>query len=154
VPASPEAVALAVAAAEGADDRRAVDPVILDVADLLAIADLFLVCSATNERQVGAIVDGIEERLHRDGRRPLRREGTPSSGWMLLDYGDLICHVLHEEQRDFYALERLWADVPRRDPLTGEILPIGTRATGSPTTSASVGSARRDAAGDTGSDRP
>jgi len=104
VPASDEAVALAVAAAEGADDRRALDPVVLDVSDLLAIADLFLVVSATNERQVGAICEGIEERLHRDGRRPLRRDGTPSSGWMLLDYGDLVCHVLHEEQRGFYAL--------------------------------------------------
>jgi ribosome-associated protein len=122
VPASDEAVALAVVAAAAADDRRAEDPVVLEVADVLVVADLFLVVSANNERQVGAIAAAIEERLHAEGRRPLRREGVPSSGWMLLDYGDLVCHVLHDEQRGFYALERVWADVPRRDPLTGAVL--------------------------------
>jgi len=122
VPASQEAVDLSVVAAAAAEDRKAEDPVILEVADVLVVADLFLVVSASNERQIGAIVAGIEERLHVEGRRPLRREGTPTSGWMLLDYGDLVCHVLHSEQRDFYALERVWADVPRRDPLSGVVL--------------------------------
>lgn len=122
MPASQEAVELAVVAASAAEDRKAEDPVILEVADVLVVADLFLVLSASNERQIGAIIAGIEERLHVEGRRVLRREGTPSSGWMLLDYGDLVCHVLHTEQRDFYALERVWADVPQRDPLNGHVL--------------------------------
>jgi len=122
VPASEEAVALGVAAAAAADERSATDAVLLEVADVLVVADLFLVVSVSNERQLGAVAQGIEEGLHGHGRRPLRREGVPSSGWMLLDFGDLVCHVLHTEQREFYALERLWADVPHRDPLTGTVL--------------------------------
>jgi ribosome-associated protein len=122
VPASDEAVALAVAAAAAADERSARDIVLLEVADVLVVADLFVVASATNERQVAAITAAIEERLHTEGRRVLRREGTPSSGWMLLDYGDVVCHVMHEEQRSHYALERLWADVPQRDASSGAVL--------------------------------
>jgi ribosome-associated protein len=122
VPASEEAVALAVAAAAAGDERSAQDIVLLEVADVLVVADVFAVFSATNERQVAAIAAAIEERLHAEGRRVLRREGTPASGWMLLDYGDVICHIMHEEQRSHYALERLWADVPRRDALSGAVL--------------------------------
>jgi ribosome-associated protein len=122
VPASDEAVALGVAAAAAADERSATDPVLLEVADVLVVADLFLVVSVSNERQLGAVARGIEDALHLLGRRALRREGLPSSGWMLIDFGDLVCHVLHTDQRDFYALERLWADVPHRDPLTGAVL--------------------------------
>jgi ribosome-associated protein len=122
VPASDEAVALAVAAAAAAEERSARDIALLEVADVLVVADLFVVVSATNERQVAAITAAIEERLHNEGRKVLRREGTPSSGWMLLDYGDVICHIMHEEQRAHYALERLWADVPQRDAITGAVL--------------------------------
>jgi ribosome-associated protein len=122
VPASEEAVALAVLAAAAAEDRSATDAAVLEVADVLVIADLFLVVSVSNERQLGAVASAIEEALHAEGRRPLRREGVPSSGWVLIDFGDLVCHVLHVEQRDFYALERLWADVPHRDPRTGAVL--------------------------------
>jgi len=122
VPASDEAVALGVAAAAAADERSATDAVLLEVADVLVVADLFLVVSVSNERQLGAVAQGIEDALHAHGRRPLRREGVPSSGWMLIDFGDLVCHVLHTEQREFYALERLWADVPHRDVLTGDVL--------------------------------
>jgi len=122
VPASDEAVVLAVAAAAAADERSARDIALLEVADVLVVADLFVVASATNERQVAAITSAIEDRLHAEGRKVLRREGTPSSGWMLLDYGDVVCHVMHEEQRDHYALERLWADVPQRDAATGAVL--------------------------------
>jgi ribosome-associated protein len=122
VPASDEAVALGVAAAAAADGRSATDPVLLEVADVLVVADLFLVVSVSNERQLGAVAQGIEEALHGLGRKPLRREGVSSSGWVLLDFGDLVCHVLHTEQREFYALERLWSDVPHRDPLTGLVL--------------------------------
>jgi len=122
VPASEEAVTLGVAAAAAADERSATDVVLLEVADVLVVADLFLVASVSNERQLGAVTRAIEEALHAHGRRVLRREGVASSGWVLLDFGDLVCHVLHEEQRAFYALERLWADVPHRDPATGAVL--------------------------------
>ena len=122
MPASDEAVALGVAAAAAADERSATDAVLLEVADVLVVADLFLVVSVSNERQLGAVAQGIEEALHAHGRRPLRREGVPSSGWMLIDFGDLVCHVLHAEQREFYALERLWADVPHRDVATGAVI--------------------------------
>ena len=122
MPASEEAVALGVAAAAAADERSATDMVLLEVADVLVVADLFLVASVSNERQLGAVAQAIEAALHTHGRKVLRREGTPSSGWLLLDFGDLVCHVLHTEQREFYALERLWADVPHRDPATGAVL--------------------------------
>jgi ribosome-associated protein len=122
VPASEEAIGLALAAAAAADERKGTSPLILEVADVLVIADVFLVVGASNERQVAAIAAGIEERLHTEGRRVLRREGAPSTGWVLLDFGDLICHVMHDEQREFFALERLWADVPQRDALTGAVL--------------------------------
>jgi ribosome-associated protein len=122
VPATDEAVALAVTAADAADDKKATDLTILDVADLIAIVDVFLLVSASSDRQLKAIAESIQERLRTQGRKPLRREGTPAAGWVLLDYGDLVCHLFSTEQRDFYALERLWADVPRRDPRTGAAL--------------------------------
>ena len=127
MPASDEAVALAVEAAAAAADRLATDPVVLEVADVLIVADLFLVVTAGNERQLGAVVDAVDQRLSAGGREPLRREGVPSSGWVLLDYGDLVCHVMLPEARETYALERIWGDVPRRDPATGERLPDAPR---------------------------
>lgn len=127
MPATDEAVALAVAAADAADDKKASDLTILDVADILAVVDVFLLVTASSDRQLKAVAESIEERLRAQDRRPLRREGTPSSGWVLLDFGDVVCHLFSAEQRDFYALERLWADVPRRDPLTGEPL-VAARA--------------------------
>jgi ribosome-associated protein len=123
VPATDEAVALAVTAADAADDRKATDLAILEVADILAVVDLFLLATASSDRQLKAVADRIEERLHEDhDREVLRREGTPGSGWMLLDFGDVVCQLFAEEQRDYYALDRLWADVPRRDVRTGERL--------------------------------
>lgn len=119
MPATDEAVALAVTAADAADDVKATDLTILDVADLLALVDVFLLATAFSDRQLKAMAERIEDRLRESGRKPLRREGTPGSGWVLLDYGDLVCHLFSAEQRDFYSLERLWADVPRRDVLTG-----------------------------------
>ena len=120
MPASDEAVAAAVDAAAAAADRLATDPVLLEVADVLVVADLFLVVTAGNERQLGAVVDAVDERLSGAGREPLRREGVLSSGWVLLDYGDLVCHVMLPEARERYALERIWGDVPHRDPMTGD----------------------------------
>jgi len=120
VPATDDAVQLAIAAADAAADVKAQDVSLLDVSDLLVIVDLFLLATAGSDRQLKAVGDRIEERLREQDRRPLRREGTPEAGWVLLDYGDLVCHLFLEEQRGLYALERLWADVPRRDITTGE----------------------------------
>jgi ribosome-associated protein len=131
VPATDEAVALAVTAADAADDVKATDLTILDVADLLSLVDVFLLATASSDRQLKAMSERIEHRLREIDRKPLRREGTPASGWVLLDFGDLVCHLFSAEQRDFYSLERLWADVPRRDTSTGAPLPPGQR-TGAP----------------------
>lgn len=122
MPATDEAVTLAIHAADAADDVKATDLTIMDLADLLALVDVFLLATAASDRQLKAMGEKIEERLREDGRKPLRREGTAESGWMLLDYGDLVCHLFSAEQRGFYSLERLWADVPRRDVLTGELV--------------------------------
>lgn len=100
-------------AAKGADDKLGTDIVALDVSSTLYITDAFLIVSAENERQVGAIVDGVEEALLKQaGRKPLRREGRGTGDWVLLDYGDIVVHVFSTEQREYYALERLWKDVP------------------------------------------
>jgi ribosome-associated protein len=131
VPATDEAVALAVSAADAADDVKATDLTILDVADLLALVDVFLLATAASDRQLKAMAERIEDRLREFDRKPLRREGTPASGWVLLDFGDLVCHLFSAEQRDFYSLERLWADVPRRDVLTGAPLSPVSRAAAS-----------------------
>lgn len=123
MPATDEAVQLAVAACDAADDKKAEDLTILEVADLLGIVDLFVLASTGSDRQLKAVIGSIEQRLREDhDRKPLRREGVPESGWVLLDYGDIVCHVFTREQRGIYALERLWADVPRRDVATGEAL--------------------------------
>lgn len=122
MPAHPEAVDLALAAVAGAEDRKATDLVVLDVADLMAVVDVFVLATTRNERQLKAAVDSIEEQVReRLDRRPRRREGTPASGWFLLDYGDVVCHVFDDDRRAFYDLDRLWADVPQRDPHTGEV---------------------------------
>jgi ribosome-associated protein len=86
--------------------------VALDVSERLALADVFLIASAPSERQVNAIVDGIEEELSKQDLRPVRREGRAGGRWVLLDYSDIVIHVQHEEDRVFYALERLWKDCP------------------------------------------
>lgn len=123
MPAQTDAVELAVLAAAGADDKKATDLALLDVADILAVVDVFLLASTRNERQLKAAAESIEEKVREQlDRRPLRREGTPASGWYLLDYGDVVCHVFDREQREFYDLDRLWADVPRLDPESGSLM--------------------------------
>jgi ribosome-associated protein len=99
----------AVAAADG---RKAVDLKVLQLAKVSDFTDYFLLCSGTNERQVQAIADAVEETLRADGARPLHVEGYNRGQWVLLDYGDLVVHVFEEQTRSFYALERLWADAP------------------------------------------
>ena len=103
---------LAVAAAEAAAEKLADDIVAFDVSDQLVITDAFVLCSAPNDRQVKAIVDGIEERLRELDAKPIRREGEREGRWVLLDYGDVVVHVQHADDRQFYALERLWKDCP------------------------------------------
>ncbi|WP_049575806.1 ribosome silencing factor [Streptomyces sp. SBT349] len=100
-------------AAQAAADKLAHDIIAYDVSDVLAITDAFLLASAPNDRQVKAIVDGIEERLLTElGAKPVRREGERDGRWVLLDYVDIVVHVQHAEERVFYALERLWKDCP------------------------------------------
>jgi ribosome-associated protein len=112
VTASPEATALAIAAAEAASDKLADDIMAIDVSDHVVITDVFLLCSAGNERQVKAVVDAVEERLHGMGSKPLRREGEAEGRWVLLDFGDIVVHVQLAEERIHYAIERLWKDCP------------------------------------------
>jgi len=103
---------LAITAAAAAAAKKAQDILVLELGDLIGITDFFVIASATNDRQLGTLVDEVERRLKLDGRRPLRREGTKDTGWMLLDYGDVVVHAFTTEQRDFYNLERLWSDAP------------------------------------------
>ena len=115
MPASERAIELALTAAQAAADKKANDIVILDVADQLVITDAFLLAAAPNERQVLAIVDAIEEQLAKlpEKAKPVRREGERAGRWVLLDYVDIVVHVQHAEEREFYALDRLWKDCPR-----------------------------------------
>jgi len=113
VAATSEARNLAVAAAHAAADKLASDVVVLDVSEQLVITDAFVIASAANERQVGAIVDNVEEKLRLDGHKPVRREGAREGRWVLLDYVDVVVHVQHADERSFYGLERLWKDCPR-----------------------------------------
>ena len=112
MPASPDAIALAVAAAEAASEKLADDILAIDVSGQLVITDVFVLCSAQNDRQVKAVVDGVEERLLTLGAKPLRREGERENRWVLLDYGDVVVHVQLAEERIHYAIERLWKDCP------------------------------------------
>src|ERR1700745_4446054 len=100
-------------AAEAAAEKLATDIIAYDVSEQLVITDVFLLCSAANDRQVKAIVEEIEERLRKAGARPVRREGEREGRWVLLDYLDLVIHIQHAAERTYYALERLWKDCPR-----------------------------------------
>jgi len=110
--ASDRAVELVQAAAAAADAKQAEDVVALDVSELLPFADAFLIVSGRNERLVEAIAEGIEEALAPLGAKALRREGRGEGRWILLDFGDLVVHVFHDEERTSYSLERLWRDCP------------------------------------------
>jgi ribosome-associated protein len=112
VTATDRAVELAITAARAASDLKADEIIALDVSEQLVLTDVFLIASGTNERQVSAIVDAIEEALHRAGVKALRREGKSEGRWVLLDFGDIVVHVQHAEDRVYYALERLWKDCP------------------------------------------
>lgn len=103
-------------AAAAAEEKMATEILGLDVQERLGITDAFLICSAPSQRQIGAVVEEIELRLKQDhGSVPLRREGRDSGTWVLLDYGHMVIHVQHEQERVLYGLDRLYADVPRLD---------------------------------------
>jgi len=104
-------------AARAADAKKAEDLVGLDVSGPLPLTDAFLLATGDNERNVVAIASAVEDSLIEAGAKPLRREGRGEGRWALLDFGDIVVHVFHQEDRQFYALERLWKDCP--------VLPLG-----------------------------
>ena len=109
--ATTESIDLVRSAARAADQKKAENVVAFDVSESLAITDVFMVTSASNERLVSAVVDAVEEALiEQHDRRPLRREGKGEGRWVLLDYGDCVAHVFTQESREYYALEQLWSD--------------------------------------------
>ena len=107
-----ESVHMATVAAQAASSKLADDIVVIDVSAQLVITDCFVIASANNDRQVNAIVDEVEERMRAAGYKPARREGTREGRWVLLDYVDIVVHVQHQDERNFYSLDRLWRDCP------------------------------------------
>ena len=115
MPATERSLELAKTAAVAADDKLATTIAGIDVSEQLALTDVFVIVSASTDRQVGAIVDEVEDKLREKGAKPIRREGERDGRWVLLDFGDIVVHVQHDEERDFYELERLWKDCPEID---------------------------------------
>ncbi len=97
---------------ELAEDKQAHEIVLLDIRTQSTIADYFVICSADNERQIKAIVDHIDTKVHQEFGVDPRAEGSSETGWIVLDYGDIVAHVFSPAQRDYYRLERLWSKVP------------------------------------------
>ncbi|MCC4248991.1 MULTISPECIES: ribosome silencing factor [Microbacterium] len=110
--ASANGIEMARIAAIAADSKAGEDLVALDVSEPLPLVDIFLLVTGRNERNVAAIADEVEEKLLEAGHKRLRREGRQESRWVLLDFGDLVVHVFHEQERVYYGLERLWKDCP------------------------------------------
>jgi len=99
--------------ADAADNKKALDILILDLRSLTYITDYFIICSASNSSQVGAIADGITEALAKAGVHPSHIEGEAQASWVLMDYGDIVVHIFNQETRSYYSLEKLWGDAPR-----------------------------------------
>jgi ribosome-associated protein len=97
-------------AAEACDDKRAEDIIALDLAQVSLVADYFLICHATNERQVQAIARAIKDKMEEENISVRRLEGFDQARWVLVDLGDVVCHVFHKDERQYYNLERLWGD--------------------------------------------
>jgi ribosome-associated protein len=110
--ASVEAIRMATVAAQAAAAKLAQDIVVIDVSGQLVITDCFVIASAANERQTNAIVDEVEEKMRLAGHKPARREGAREGRWVLLDFIDIVVHIQHTDERNFYALDRLWRDCP------------------------------------------
>ena len=115
MPATDHAKSLATTAAHAAAEKLATTIVALDVSGQLPLTDVFLIVAAPSERQVAAIVDEVEEKVRLAGTRVKRMEGAREGRWVLMDFGDVVVHVQHEDERDFYDLERLWRDCPQLD---------------------------------------
>ena len=113
--ATDRALELAKAAAAAAAEKLATTIVGIDVSEHLALTDVFVIVSGETERQVGSIVDEVEDVLRDLGAKPIRREGQRDGRWVLIDFGDIVVHVQHDEERQFYELERLWKDCPAID---------------------------------------
>jgi ribosome-associated protein len=112
----PSYLDLAIVAAQAADDKKAIDPVILDVGDMLSITDAFVIASAPNRRQVAMIADEVELAVKvAGGLGPVSVEGLSEASWVLLDFAGFVVHVFLDETRKFYDLERLWNEAPRID---------------------------------------
>ena len=120
--ATDQATSIARIAALAADDKLATDVVVLDVSEQLVITDCFVIASAPHEGRRDAIDENIEDKLREEGFKPIRKEGTREGRWALLDYIDVVVHVQHNDERNFYALERLWKDCP-----TVEVPGLGER---------------------------
>jgi ribosome-associated protein len=101
---------IARAAVEAATDHQGEDVVLLDIAQISGFADYFVICNGTSVRQIRAIVEAIDEKLSSLDQDPHQVEGTPESGWVLMDYGSVVVHVFTREVREFYRLERLWSE--------------------------------------------
>lgn len=99
--------------AQAALDKKAEDVVVLDLRGLTVMTDFFVICSGGSVVQVKAITDHMRERVREGGGGSARREGTETARWILLDYGDVVAHVFHHAEREFYAIDRLWGDAPR-----------------------------------------
>lgn len=125
---------LAMAAAQAAADKKAQDISVIDVGEQLAITDAFVIASASNERQVVSIVDAIEEALVNlpEKAKPVRREGERQGRWVLLDYVDIVVHVQHAEEREFYALDKLWKDCPVIPFVDRDMVDAGAAGTEAP----------------------
>ena len=109
-PAEEQALALARRIVDLASDKKAADIVLLDLGGLTTLADAFVICSGGSERQIAAIADGILEKLRDEGIKPIGREGTPESHWVLVDFGSVIVHVFTPPERDYYQLEKHWSE--------------------------------------------
>ncbi len=105
-----EPAQLAKAAVDIASDKKASDVLLLDISDISTIADFFVICTGNNTRQIQAIGDALNDDLKKQGARLLYREGDADTGWVLLDYGDIIIHVFAPKEREYYRLERLWSE--------------------------------------------
>ena len=101
---------LARAAADIAYDKKASDVLLLDIRDLTTIADYFVICNGNNLRQIAAIAEALEDELKKQGARMWNREGVADTGWLIMDYGDVIIHIFGPKEREYYRLERLWSD--------------------------------------------
>ena len=112
MPATEHAADLTLAAARAAADKKAAHLTAIDVSERLGLTDVFLLASGSNDRHVHAIVDAVDEAMQSAGAKRRTREGFADAHWVLVDYGDVVVHILQNEDREFYSLERLWKDCP------------------------------------------